>query len=425
MLPRNLDSWVDGFLRYTEGISSPKIFRKWTALATIGAALERRVWVQTAKGFTFPNLFAILVGRPGIGKTEAINAGRALVRATHVQNVFEQACHLAPTDVTKGALLDYLADASVLRRCLDPLASSFGKDEQQPYHSAFLAISELGNLIRENDTHLLPILCDLFDCPQVIEEERRYRADKPIKIPRAQLSFLGGTTPAHLSQAFPPIAWDQGFMARTILVYSSEMVEPDLFNAEAIDLELAQLLIKDLRAIGKMVGKMTFTDEVKVAIRSWQKSGQEPKPKHIRLEHYCTRRLRHVLKLSMIAAADKANQCLVDVEDFQQGLAWLIEVEDQMPQIFMEMTGSSDGKIMDELYYYVLQLWESPLHGKKPIRKGFLINFLRHRVVEWRIEKIIETAAEAEILVQCPVDGEIRYRPNLEIGLFRQGKKKT
>lgn len=369
-------------------------------------------------------MFVFLVGAPGLGKSEAINNVRQLVRATFVPNVFKQACHLAPTDVTKGALLDYLSRPEITRTCPDPLAASFGKIEDQPYHSAFLAISELGNLIRENDTHLLPIFNQLFDCEPIVEEERRYRADKPIRLPRAQLTILGGTTPSQLGQAFPPNAWEQGFMARVILIYSSEKLKPNLFGEETVDLTLGQKLVQDLRQIGKMTGEFEFTLDCKDAIVAWQNGDEEPKPRHIRLQHYNTRRLRHALKLSMIAAADKGNLLMIGLEDFQQALAWMHEAEQHMENIFLEMSGKSEGQIMDDLYFRVLGLWTGPLHGKVPVSKGLLVNFLKDKVAPWQIDKYIEMSVEADLLIKCMMPGgELRYKPNEKAAIYRRHKK--
>lgn len=413
---------MQGFLEFTEGISSPRIFRKWAAITTIGATLSRRVWTHTARGFTFPNMYVILVGRAGVGKSEAINNVKALAQATAVKGAYKPAVHLAPVDVTKGALLDYLAAPEIARSALNPAAVVMGRDEKAVYHGAFICISELGNLIREHDTILLSSLIDLYDGLPKIDERRRYLKNSPIDIPRPLISLLGGTTPQYLGRTFPPAGWDEGFMARVILIYNYEKIEPDLFGALEPDVDLAQALISDLRQIGNLEGQMTFTDAAKKAIIAWQKADQEPKPKHIRLEHYNTRRLRHALKLCTIAAIDKGNLLTIDVEDFQQALDWMIEAEQQMPQVFMELGGRADGQTMDELYSHVLGLWNSPLHGKHPVAKGLLVNFLRHRVVAWQIDKVIEASVEAELLIQCPVQGEIRYRPNLDAMMYKKRK---
>lgn len=380
------------------------------------------MWVRTAKGFTFPNLFVILVGRPGIGKSEAINNIRPLVEATYVKEVFRKVTELMPYDVTKGALLDRLATYG--RKGLDPYSETVDKQEPVKYHSAFLAVSELGNLVREKDNQLLNSLHDLYDCPPVVQEERRYLKDKPTAIINPSLALLGGTTPSYLSETFPPQAWSQGFMARVIMVYSSDMIEPDLFSEETIDLALANELVRDLRTMGKLNGRMEFTDECKKTIVAWQKGGRQPAPDHPRLEHYNTRRMRHAIKLAMIAAIDRGNALVIEVDDFQTALNWMIEAEKQMPQVLLELVGRADGQVINELYFHLQGLWDSPLHGRRPMPRSILVDFLRHRVAAWQVDQIIKTAVDAELIIICKQpDGEPdKYKPNPKPSILRPKK---
>lgn len=424
---RSLGSWVDGYLEYTDGVSSPSIFRKWAAIVTVGASLERRAWAVTARGYTFPNLFVILAGRPGIGKSEAINRARSLVAASAQEGVYQPACNLAPVDVTKSALYDYLASSKVKRMGPAPEEMALGIEGDHHYHSAFLAVSELQDLVRDHDTALLGALHSLYDCLPMITEERRYRADNPIKIPRGQVSLLGGTTPAYIGRTFPAAAWDEGFMARTIIIYSADLIEPDLFGGDGIsdglDTDLAAQLVGDLRLIGRLNGRFEFTDDAKATIVAWQKSGQMPKPTHPKLEHYCTRRMRHVIKLAMVASASRSDDMTIHVEDFQEALGWMHEAESQMPKIFLEIVGKSDSQVLNELYHFTKGLWEFPTTKGQSIRRGQIVNFLRNKVPAMQIDKIIDIAVEAELLIKMPTStGEIRFRPNEKAGLFNAKK---
>lgn len=360
-------------------------------------------------------MFVLLVGRPGVGKSKAINAARDLVRATAVEGIYPQACNLAPVDVTKSALYDYLAQTKVRRSGPDPEAEMLGlTDREYHYHSAFLAVSELSDLIREYDTALLGALHGLFDCLPSIEEERRYKKDDPIRLQRPQVSLLGGTTPAYLGRAFPQSAWDEGFMARSILIYSAEKQEPNLFPESEDDTNpvLGRELVEDLRQVGLLKGAYEWESGAKKALVDWQKSGMAPAPNHVRLEHYRTRRMIHAIKLSMISAAEKSNFTIITAEDFQQALAWMLEAEELMPQIFMELTGKSDGQVMNELYFYVYSLFNTgPVKGQA-VRRGLVVNFLRNKVPAWQVDKVIEMACEAELLQKSMgVGGDIRYKP--------------
>lgn len=393
----------------------------------MGASLERRVWTITAKGPTYPNLFTILVGRPGIGKSEAINGVRALIRATPVEGISESVCNLAPVDVTKASLYDYLASAKVRRTCQDPADDALMKATESHYHSAFLAVSELSDLIREHDTQLLSALHGLYDCLPFIEEERRYRADNAIKIPRPQVSLLGGTTPATITRTFPAQAWDEGFLSRSILIYSDRHIEPDLFGEDTDSDPMAtRALVDDLRRIGQIRGRYIFTPEAIDTIKAWQKGGKLPRPDHPRLEHYNTRRLRHSLKLAMVAAASRSDRLLITHADFQEGLSWLVEAEQDMPKLFLEMIGKSDGQVMNELYHFVRKQWESPVPqlNKQPVRRGALYNHLRYKVPHYQIASIIEAACAAELLEGViGVTGVVDcYKPVMKAGLYKYGK---
>ena len=304
---------------------------------------------------------------------------------------------------------------------------ALGIEGDHHYHSAFLAISELQDLVRDHDTALLGALHSLYDCLPMITEERRYRADNPIKIPRGQITLLGGTTPAYIGRTFPAAAWDEGFMARTIIIYSGDYIEPDLFGGEdgldGLNPDLAADLVSDLRLIGRMNGRFEWSDDAKTTIVAWQKSGQMPKPSHPKLEHYCTRRLRHAIKLSMIASANRSDDLKIEVEDFQDALMWMHEAETAMPAIFLEIVGKSDSQVLNELYHFARGLWEFPTSKHQAVRRGQLVNFLRSKVPAMQIDKIIDIAVEAELLVKMPTStGEIRFRPNDKAALFNAKK---
>src|SRR5437899_5424310 len=98
-------SWIEAFCDYTRLIKSPVLFRKWAAIAAVAWALERKVWVRTMGTPFYPNLYTILVGPPGVGKTNILNKVEALWTGL-------KSHHLAPTSVTKSSFVDHLNEAT-------------------------------------------------------------------------------------------------------------------------------------------------------------------------------------------------------------------------------------------------------------------------------------------------------------------------
>src|SRR5947207_2880446 len=70
---RLCQSWIDSFVNHTANLESAPIWRRWAAIATIGAVLEQKVFVTTSSPL-YPNLYVFLVGDAGLGKTRAIAA---------------------------------------------------------------------------------------------------------------------------------------------------------------------------------------------------------------------------------------------------------------------------------------------------------------------------------------------------------------
>ena len=69
-------------------------------------------------------------------------------------------------------------------------------------------------------------------------------------------------------------------------------------------------------------------------------------------------------------------------------MGWLVEAETMMPDIFKAGTTGSDGKVMDELYHFVLMK-----HGddqKRGVPEQALINYARERVPAHSVLRVLE-----------------------------------
>src|SRR5215207_10197519 len=97
---RRLPNWIDSFIEYTSDHQSPLIFRKWAAISAVAGALEQRVWVNPfGPKPVYPNMYIVLVGPPGVGKTVLTNEVEALWN-----DVPE--LHVAPHSLSKASMID-------------------------------------------------------------------------------------------------------------------------------------------------------------------------------------------------------------------------------------------------------------------------------------------------------------------------------
>lgn len=383
---------IESFLEYTEGISSPPIFRLWSAISMVAGILERRVYVETAGERLYPNLYVLLVSPPGVGKTQAIKNARLFW--SKMPDLI-----IAPDNVTKAALIDSLAKAS--RKIVkSPI-------ELIEFNSMQIAADELGVFMSAHDLDMLSALNKIYDNPPEYKEDRRMFKGNPIFIPEPQLNILAGTQPGFMASVFPEEAWSMGFTSRLIMVYSSTRIDVPLFDVGGRDQKKFDALKDDLKTLMKLHGKFKWTVDAQRAIQQWHTSGKkDTEPQHTKLEHYTARRILHLLKLCMISSVSRSNEMIITLQDYERALTWLLMAENTMPDVFRNMTQKSDAVVIQELHFH---MWQAYAKGKKPLHESYLVHFLQTRVPSERVMRIIEIAERAGIIVRFA--NTSTYRP--------------
>ena len=362
---RKLGSWIDQFVAFTDNLESAPLFRRWTAITCIAAALEQKVYITTSDRL-YPNLYTILVGHPGVGKTRTIMSGRKFLAEL-------PEFHIAPTSMKMASLVDALLAA---KRTVIHLPNP-----ALEYHSMSLLVDEWTAFMHAYDDELVGGLTTFYDVTVPYQQKRRGYGGLDIKIPSPQLSILAGSTPSNLVKFMPEFAWDQGFTSRVILVYSGERFVGDDFAQ--VKRELPEEMIHDLKVIYSLQGECQVSDEYRAAINNWRSSNEEPKPSHPKLTHYNTRRRAHLYKLSMVACVDRGQELRLTIKDFETALSWLTEAEYAMPNIFEEGLTSIDSRAIEEILDFIRR-------QGKPVPHHRLVHETSRRVPAYAVLKLID-----------------------------------
>lgn len=387
-MARELPNWIEAFIEYTEPGGAPERLRRWAAISCVAGALERRVWVYTLGAPLYPNLYIFLVSPPGIGKS------RALGPVTKFWGGLEDH-RVAATSVTKASLVDELSEA---HRIVFPPGVSAMTEE---FHSLKVSISELGVFLTDYANDFMNTLTDLYDCSRYAE--RRRTKNLNIVLEKPQLNLLAGTTPSYLNAVIPDGAWDQGFLSRTILVFSAEKKMRSMFDVPAANEVLGEKLKKDLEKIGTVYGKLLFTEEAASFIDAWYLGGQSPMPTHPRLLHYNTRRPAHLLKLCQVACMATGDRLEITLDHVRLALDWLVDAEIAMPDIFKSMASGGDAKVMDECWHFLFQYYAK---FKEGARKELVLRFLSQKLPAHSVERVLNLMEEAGTIRAEAVKGK-------------------
>lgn len=375
---RKDSDWLDLFYTYLSQFGAPDIFAKWAAIFTLGAAVQRRYWVQSKGQPVYPNLFVFLCGPPATGKGVVLGPVHDVLSRIKDH-------HLGTDSLTAAGLADELSDAEVY------YVAPGGK----PLDCNALTVvsEELGVFLPAYDNVMMNMLTKLWDNKGY--SERRRKAGSRLDIPKAHLSIIAGTTPAYLNNMLPEGAWDEGFMARVMLVYSGPSGPKPITEEEELSTAttLFSQIVHDLQKICNGSGRIRWNKESLEAINTWHMAGGEPAPTHPRLHNYRGRRHFNMIKLCMLMALARRSNT-IELEDFERGLDLLVETEKIMPEAFKAMKTGGDQQAMRELYDEMLRLY---IKTKKPIPEWKVVTALADRVPAHNIERIIDIMVRSKL----------------------------
>lgn len=337
---RNLPNWLDGFMLLTENSEPPILFRKWTAIATVAAALQRKVKVDIGISLTFyPNFYIVLVGPSATGKGTAMKYASDLI--DQVPSI-----HLSAQATSLQALIRRMKETN-----LTDIDIETG---DQIYHSSLTVFSnEFTVFLGYQNRELIASLCDWYDCPSRWTYDTISR-DKEMII-GCWVNLLAGTTPDSIQEAFPSAAIGAGLTSRIIFVNEEKRNKLVIFpSTTQKEIDLQQHLIHDLEQISLMSGNFHFTQDAMDSYSDWCHQADSDPPFHdAKFDGYCGRRRNHLLSLAMIYSASKSDSLVINKDDIEQSIYLLHEVEIKMSTVFRGIGKSDISALINDAIIFI------------------------------------------------------------------------
>lgn len=320
-MARHFTDFLTAYLKYVDNTESPISYHIWTCLSIMGAALQRRTYLQWGYKTFYPNLYAVLVGPSGCRKGTAMTIGKDLIKQVNGITITSES-------VTREALIRDMREG--VNQYVDP------QDGQLRYHSSISVFSEeLSVFLGQQNVKFLADLTDWFDCPD--DWTYRTKGSGTDKIVGICPSILGATAADWLKSILPSEAFGGGFTSRIIFVVEEE--KRQLVSNPKVDPAIAAMreaLVADLQQMALMAGPFMFHSETMDFYEDWYiRQAKTPAIKDPLFAGYCERRATHLLKLSMIVSASRSNSRVIYKEDFERALKLLEAVEPKMPRTFM------------------------------------------------------------------------------------------
>lgn len=323
---RSLSNWLKGYLEYTSGTESAKIFHQWVGLSMISCALRKKIHLSLGRLKIYPNMYVVLVAEPGRArKSQAIDFGLPFIRKIEEITVSADA-------ITREALLQDLELCAFDSRM---------PDDSLFRHSSLNIISKefesfLGQ--RSDNTRMLVLLTDLFDCSEI---PWRYRTKHSgtNTVSSVYLNLLGATTPASLASSLPSSAIGGGLTSRILFVWADEKEKKVAIPVETLEaLQLKRELDKDFFAISQMAGTYIFSNSARDYWIDWYETYEDLDTSRLctdpSFNGWYSRKPMYILKVAMLCAAAESNSLDLLPAHLTQAIKYIESIEYNMGNAF-------------------------------------------------------------------------------------------
>lgn len=269
-------------------VETPRSWIWWSLISAISAVAANGYYVLTFSGKVKfkPNMYVILLGDSGLGKSFPVKLAKLLV--------------------TKSEATRVIAGRSSIQAIVQELGTSRTNANGKPPFTdarAFIVNGELSSAIIA-DPDALSILTDIYDGADLPEWTNLLKGDGPKVLKEPYVTALFGSSPAHFYDSIPQANIEGGYIGRNMVVYEEKRFkEIDAFSDDdhVLDDKLTTHIIPEysrhLIEVAKKKGRMVVTSDAKNFYNDWRaKWRKEQKPDKT---GFINRVPGHVIKTAM------------------------------------------------------------------------------------------------------------------------------
>ena|SRR5271156_487862 len=381
-------SWLESYLHWiADATESPTRFHFWSAASVIGASLKRGVWVERKTFKIYPNMYTVLVGRPGVGKGAAIKPALSLLKEAGTANM--------------------LSDRITMEYVLEKLSKGFPSTSVNPLtnnlkigmDASVLIVSDELSVFITASQFSITALTNLWDAGDGVYGYGT-RGKGEFNITSPCVSLLGGSAPEWLCKSIPSDAVGGGFTRRVNFVLANKK-DKKIAWPSMNGLKTRTDLIEDLREISQLKGEYTIAQNARQSFEDIYNACEPNEFDDEATAGYKISRWANALKLAMVISASRGDDLLISREDWATAVQKTEEVTNDMGIVFRAVGEATLTSAIDKVMRFI------ELKGYAKRQEVLKANW-RH-VTSEDLDRIIVTMREAGILGERVVGGQIEY----------------
>lgn len=301
----------------------------------VGAALQRRVWMDTKP--VYPNNYFLLVAPPGVGKGNVSDA---------VRGIFESMTS-DPTPATgigairKGKLLFPIsADSSSYEAFVQFTSKSMsthrytlaGSTTSEPYYycaPAFI-LDEAASIFHREAHNMATFLLSGWTCAPSYVRDTISRQEEVIH--NLCINLIGGIQPGKLGELARLAIIENGFSRRCLMVYgATSNKRRAMIEHTKEQFDDYKSLAPHIRKLAKKFGPVQITPAAREFLLDiFERNALTIFNRDPAIEHYYPTKIVHTKKLAMALHFSDHEDLMIDAPAFQLAYDLLNEIEPDM-----------------------------------------------------------------------------------------------
>jgi len=336
-MARNFPNFLTAYQDYAADGFCPPQFHLWTGLSIVAGALERKVWLEQhldhASIMHYPNIYALLVSHPAVGKSTAMERGMDILE--DMRSMFNPNFKIIPNQITEPALIDVMKVRDEIR--VGP--STFVFHSSGFFYASEASASALQNLYGE----FTSTLTAFYDCPKWFRKKTKGEKEMT-ELPNVCFNVLAGSTFNYLKSLVNEESVMGGFASRIIYVICRDRMVRKSKWAPTKKLdhtgkrEMRDKLIEDLNAIHSLVGRFTPDQDF---VDAWEADQPEFDRYLIsldspRMESLMARKFTNLMKVCMLLSVCEGDSLTLTKSHWERAKVIMDEVTRENPLILSQ-----------------------------------------------------------------------------------------
>ncbi len=315
-------AFLSHYMKFTAGSEVPDNYHWWSGVYALSSVINRQVWISMGQYTLYPNLYVILLGPPGNGKSLAMDTAQSLVEDVGGINFSGDA-------QTKESLVRYLRDNCA--RSLDVNGESF------VITPISIFATELSHLLGPNSGHMIDFLTTIYTKDKRYVTKTKNKGDDVIE--RPFVGLIACTTQDWITTYLKSDIIGGGFTRRVIFVNEplGASVEDKSKRRPFLTVtpEQAEARLRCLaycESLKSVKGEFAWHPDAKAAYEHWYMTRDIPKDPDV--QGYHKTKPNQVLKVAMLLSLSQSTELVLTKSSFETSLALFEKTETTLTRVF-------------------------------------------------------------------------------------------